>query len=198
MDNGLRNLALALALIFTAGVLGCPSISKSPPSISPPTSPSQQPPEAESRTGESASSGEAEWSGAKTSEERRDGLDKELDESLREFDEMLSREQQQTNEAQQQAAASGGQGSGGTGEESDATGGDNSGGVGSQGGVPAPGSGPVAPTPNDIPDGSDDDIVARQLREAAQQESDPELREKLWDEYRKYKTGRGKEKDEDR
>ncbi|MEX2352816.1 MAG: hypothetical protein WD709_01420, partial [Gammaproteobacteria bacterium] len=43
--------------------------------------------------------------------------------------------------------------------------------------------------PDDIPDGSDDDIVARQLREAAMQEQDPELREKLWDEYRKYKTG---------
>ena len=41
--------------------------------------------------------------------------------------------------------------------------------------------------PHDIPDGKDDDIVARQLREAAEKEQDPELREKLWDEYRKYK-----------
>lgn len=41
--------------------------------------------------------------------------------------------------------------------------------------------------PADIPDGKDDDIVARQLREAAEKEQDPELREKLWDEYRKYK-----------
>lgn len=41
--------------------------------------------------------------------------------------------------------------------------------------------------PADIPDGSDDDVVARQIREAAQRETDPELREKLWDEYRKYK-----------
>ena len=55
------------------------------------------------------------------------------------------------------------------------------------GAIPGPGSG--APPPNDIPDGSDDDIVARQLREAAENETDPELREKLWDEYRKYKTG---------
>ncbi len=44
------------------------------------------------------------------------------------------------------------------------------------------------PTPADIPDGKDDDIVARQLREAAENEQDPELREKLWEEYRKYKT----------
>lgn len=33
----------------------------------------------------------------------------------------------------------------------------------------------------------DDDIVARQLREAAEKETDPELREKLWEEYRRYK-----------
>jgi hypothetical protein len=34
----------------------------------------------------------------------------------------------------------------------------------------------------------DDDIVARQLREAAERETDPVLQEKLWDEYRKYKA----------
>ena len=45
-----------------------------------------------------------------------------------------------------------------------------------------------ATIPADIPDGRDDDIVARQLREAAQMEQDPELRKKLWDEYRKYKN----------
>lgn len=43
--------------------------------------------------------------------------------------------------------------------------------------------------PADIPDGSDDDVVARQLREAAEQETDPELKEKLWEEYRRYKRG---------
>jgi hypothetical protein len=41
--------------------------------------------------------------------------------------------------------------------------------------------------PSDVGDGSDDDIVARQLREAATKEEDPELREKLWEEYRTYK-----------
>jgi len=52
-----------------------------------------------------------------------------------------------------------------------------------------PGPGPVAGSvPDDIPTGAhDDDIIARQLREAAMQEPDPELREKLWDEYRRYK-----------
>ncbi len=43
--------------------------------------------------------------------------------------------------------------------------------------------------PPDIPDGRDDDVVARQIREAAQAETDPALREKLWEEYRRYKRG---------
>jgi len=36
-------------------------------------------------------------------------------------------------------------------------------------------------------DKADDDIVARQLREAAENETDPELKEKLWKEYEEYK-----------
>ena len=36
-------------------------------------------------------------------------------------------------------------------------------------------------------DGHDDDIVARQLREAAEKETDPELKAKLWKEYEEYK-----------
>lgn len=44
--------------------------------------------------------------------------------------------------------------------------------------------------PADVPDGHDDDIVARQIREAAIAETDPELKDKLWDEYRKYKRGK--------
>ena len=54
-------------------------------------------------------------------------------------------------------------------------------------GAGAPGS--DRDQPADIPDGSDDDIVARQLREAAENETDPELKAKLWDEYRRYKQG---------
>ena len=40
----------------------------------------------------------------------------------------------------------------------------------------------------EIPDGQDDDVVARQLREAATAETDPELRARLWEEYRNYKN----------
>ena len=52
-------------------------------------------------------------------------------------------------------------------------------------GVPQP---PI-PLPPDQPDARDDDVVARQLREAAMAETDPELREQLWEEYRRYKSG---------
>ncbi len=50
--------------------------------------------------------------------------------------------------------------------------------------------------PPDVGDGEDDDIVAGQLREAAMKEEDPELREKLWDEYRAYKFGEKKKETE--
>jgi hypothetical protein len=42
--------------------------------------------------------------------------------------------------------------------------------------------------PADIDDGRGDDIVARQIREAAMAERDPALRDKLWEEYRKYEN----------
>ena len=44
--------------------------------------------------------------------------------------------------------------------------------------------------PPDVGDGRDDDVVARQLREAAEKEQDPELRRRLWEEYRRYKQGK--------
>jgi hypothetical protein len=50
-------------------------------------------------------------------------------------------------------------------------------------------AGATAARPPDVGDGSDDDIVARQIRRLAESEPDPALREKLWDEYRKYKQG---------
>lgn len=59
-------------------------------------------------------------------------------------------------------------------------------GAGRQGEYDAENAVATYPVPEDIPSGNDDDVVARQLREAAMREPDPELREKLWDEYRKY------------
>ena len=49
--------------------------------------------------------------------------------------------------------------------------------------------GATPPVPENIPSPQGDDIVAQQLREAAAAETDPSLRAKLWDEYKKYKTG---------
>ena len=77
-------------------------------------------------------------------------------------------------------------GGGASGQQHTGSSGESSGGGGVGGGGPLGGSGP-SDVPADIPDGRDDDIVARQLREAAMKETDPELRERLWEEYRQYK-----------
>ena len=50
---------------------------------------------------------------------------------------------------------------------------------------PTPARMPSLPVPPDVADARDDDVVCRQLREAAMVETDPELRDKLWDEYRR-------------
>ncbi len=53
---------------------------------------------------------------------------------------------------------------------------------------PTPESGqPTTDTPPDIPGKQNDDVVARQLRELAENEKDPALRRKYWNQYRKYK-----------
>ena len=59
-----------------------------------------------------------------------------------------------------------------------------------QGGGGAQGSGGKGGgnTPPGVGSGENDDLVARQLREAAEKETDPELREKLWKEYIDYKN----------
>lgn len=97
------------------------------------------------------------------------------------------------------ARASGASGSGasGSGAEAGDAGQTSAGDDGSQGGggVGGGSGGEPAPetesrVPGDVSDGHDDDVVARQLREAAMAEDDPELRERLWDEYRAYKSGR--------
>jgi hypothetical protein len=156
--------------------------------------------------------------GARTTEERTGDLDRKLDDSLTEFDGMLLKEQELLDERREASGGqSMGGGYGATGEEapgSEMAAGRQTGGqdqeYSAQGGVSggspdtpqgepsesAPGEsmGDQGQTdrgriPPDVGDGSDDDIVARQLREAAEKEDDPELREKLWDEYRAYKKG---------
>ena len=64
-------------------------------------------------------------------------------------------------------------------------------GGGRQPGRPAPRAipAPAAPVPPDVADAQDDDVVCRQLREAAMAETDDTLREALWDEYRRCREG---------
>lgn len=56
----------------------------------------------------------------------------------------------------------------------------------SPGGAVGGGNGATAPK---IVPGSDNDVVARRLRKAAEQETDPGLRAKLWKEYTDYRQG---------
>ena len=143
----------------------------------------------------------------KTNGEATTELEAELFSGMGEFDEMLLREQERIKAATPHADAGGGGGMGGAdggtdgggqdGEDGDA-GLQGSDGVDGPGGTPSygEGAGPGSQQhktgsrqPPNIPDGSDDDVVARQLREAAEKETDPELKKKLWEEYRKYKAG---------
>ena len=150
-----------------------------------------------------------------TPEEQIAALDALLNAGLGEYDEKLLREQERIKaQAPNNNSAGGGGGTGGSGDgsegegsegesesegqNSDGTAGDardNEGASGQQQGGPVDSSSGSTPQgndsdlPSDIPDGSDDDVVARQLREAAEKETDPELKAKLWEEYRRYKRG---------
>lgn len=55
------------------------------------------------------------------------------------------------------------------------------------GGQDGDGNADIIPIPDDVGDGRNDDIVLRQIRDAAMKEHDETLREKLWDEYRRIK-----------
>jgi len=129
-------------------------------------------------------------------------LDGQLRRSTDEFDGMIREEQARQREASRSRstseAASGAAGNSGDLETYggrnpyDSTGVSDGSIGGGMGGTVA--RAPTAPdnpaiyeVPEDIPMGNDDDVVARQLREAAMREPDPAVRAKLWNEYRKYK-----------
>ena len=124
-------------------------------------------------------------------------LDRQLDESTRDFDGIIYDEEQRQREAARERAAPAAQTSSGAasgeseapnpgGVMASAGSGSVGGGIGGRSGAP-PADAAKYPPPADIPSGNDDDVVARQLREAAMREPDPAVREKLWSEYRKYK-----------
>jgi len=135
-----------------------------------------------------------------TGAEATQALDAELFAGLGEFDEMLLREQERVKAATPRSDAGGGGGGGvgaGAGSSAAGAGVTEQAGLGTTGETTyGEGAGPGSPrspgkssAPPGTPDGSDDDVVARQLREAAEKETDPELKKKLWEEYRKYKEG---------
>ena len=154
-------------------------------------------------------------SAEQTLDEQLAVLDAELMGGLGDFDEMLLREQQRVRaEAPMTDSASGGSGAGsgvdgaegsedaggsegssgeygesGEGAEALEGEGDGSAGMGGREGSPSQRGSRGKGVPRDIPNGDDDDVVARQLREAAEKETSPELKAKLWEEYRKYKKG---------
>ena len=88
-------------------------------------------------------------------------------------------------EGSEGASADSGEGT----EASRGTGGANAGMGGRESGPRTQRGGQRRGVPGNIPNGDDDDVVARQLREAAEKETSPELKAKLWEEYRKYKEG---------
>lgn len=139
-----------------------------------------------------------------TEAEKKQILHHELDRRFAEFDKLMMTEREAV--ARQSNESGGGGGSGtGSGANGGGPGGDESGqetamsdsGVESastsrSSGVPGTGHSDIAvEIPADIGSPQSDDIIARQLREAAMKEQDPALREKLWNEYRKYKSGGG-------
>lgn len=155
---------------------------------------------------------------ATTRAERTDALHESFIESLGAFDQMLLEEEGRLATrvpSQREQGASGGGGDGADGGSPGAASSDEaSGSVGEDAGA-AGGTGEAAAdasvasatgtgtgeasssAPQGVPEGTlpppeDDDIVARQLREAAEKETDPELKKKLWDEYWTYKRGVGR------
>lgn len=160
-------------------------------------------------SGASASGTSAGDERPRTSAERQAELERVLAESLGDFDgrildereAILARRDRDARTDRSEEAGSGGSGSG-QGEGDEAGRRPAPAPPGSQDGNDHVGGGPVGgpatdsqrdgefPIPDDVGDGADDDVVARQLREAAMNEPDPELRERLWDEYRRYVEGR--------
>jgi hypothetical protein len=168
------------------------------------------------QTGASASP-ESKSGGAKTPDEQREALDGNLQSSLAKFDAMLLKEQQEVAAKRAEhggGAAGAGGGTGGEGEGSGSSAGGTASAEGSakstdkatgssksdrsgrgrdvataREGTEAAEQGDASRVPADVGDGRGDDVVARQIREAAMAEEDPRIRERLWDEYRRYKRG---------
>lgn len=187
--------AMTLSACVTPPVDQPPSL---PSPMPPPTGGIPSPPSMPAPSAPASDSGAGE---ATTADERRDVLDKSLDDSLGEFDKTLEEEQRRTAAERDARTASAGSGSSEGAGRTAAEPGSRDGDLRSERGVAASnaenqagdrqdrgtvGAGSGAPN-RGVESGDDDDIVARRLRRAAEQETDPELKEKLWKEYQDYK-----------
>jgi len=143
-------------------------------------------------------SGEGGGFGTMTAAEQVAVLDRRLETSTGDFDALILEEQRKQRErdrarsqrpTEESAESANGIPGRNPYEEGGLEGGNSTG--GGMGGIARAGTPPQNPAkyepPGDIPQGNDDDVVARQLREAAMREPDPEVRERLWNEYRRYK-----------
>jgi hypothetical protein len=150
----------------------------------------------------STCSGEVGQYPGETEAERKARLEDALEKSVDDFDGVIAEEQREISTVGRDTEGFGG-GAGGSGGSRVGLGKQAGGGVqgtgqGSDGVASNAGSGATASvdtmseeeiserTPDDIPVLVSEDIVAKQLREAALAEDDPALRERLWEEYRNY------------
>jgi hypothetical protein len=211
----------APAPLPTPGKTSTPPAPSSPSGTAMPSSPPGSPGSPGStpqstRTASAQGGGTADGGKAQTPDERRAAIDRRLEGSLGTFDETLRKEQKTAAEEKDahEASTAGSAES----EQTDAKGEGSEGGSAKPENPPAEASepgrkadGPSRPgdlksdqssgsgtapkgtggSAGNIPDGSDDDIVAKRLRKAAEQETDPELKEKLWKEYIDYKKNAG-------
>jgi hypothetical protein len=130
---------------------------------------------------------------ASTPGERRSGVDRRLDESLQEFEDRLARERERlTSEISGEGIAGGSKSTGGDSDSAGEGGPGDPAGDSSKRRSPGASSGVTGADPPNIPDGRDDDVVARQLRELAENEKDPDKRAIYWQDYLDYKSGRRK------
>jgi len=207
-----RHLKLAAWVVLALGIVGCASKQvTTPPTPPPPQTHEEGEPSTEQGGGAGSEGGSGSSEGSEgggggesggdggegtsessmsrpsgsattPAEERSEG-DRKLDESLAEFENRLRGERAKLAEANEDGGT-------GSGDETE-SGGDATGGTA---GAPAGGrtddeKGAQPGDPANLPDGSDDDIVAQQLRELAESEKDPEKRAIYWQDYLDYKSG---------
>jgi len=139
-----------------------------------------------------------------TREEKKALLEKEMEKLVSDFDGLLLQHQEKLKWEQGVSASNGSGAFDKSGTEKTAGAGVPAGGDAEKPGLKdgpiqqaaEPGAGPGVEKQGKRPDfekggagdGSDDDVVARQLREAAETETDPLLKRQLWEEYKKYKN----------